>query len=162
MNTNQKIAELESQLTAIQQALDKLKQVEVDETWPKIEDTYWYVASNGVVEYTTYVDDESDNGAKSIGNIFRTEEAAEKELEARKVIAELRSQTGSRKFVVGEEQNNIDVDLEFGSVIADFSCDYARGFGQAYFDTEEDVKNAIKVVGEDRILAAAKWLAMGV
>ena len=162
MNTNQKIAELENQLTAIQQELDKLKQVEVEETWPKIGDTYHYVHEFGYTTFITYDNDEYDLGAKAIGNMFRTEEEAEKEIEARKVIAELRSQPGSRKFVVGEDNHAVDVNLEDFKLDIEYWTTYCCGFGQVYFNTREDVENAIEVVGEDRILAAAKWLAIGV
>lgn len=162
MNTNQKIAELESQLTAIQQELDKLKQADVEETWPKIGDTYYCTTSGGEIRRYTYDDEQFDKGAKSIGNMFRTEEEAEKELEARKVIAELHSQPGSRKFVVGEHNYAVDIDLEDFRIDVEHWERYYQGFGCTYFNTKKDVENAIKVVGEDRILAAAKWLAIGV
>ena len=65
------------------------KEIKEDlEPWePKEEDVYYYVGTG--VDHTTWADDEYDQRALSIGNIFRTEEEAEKAVEwlkARKVL----------------------------------------------------------------------------
>lgn len=161
MNTS-KIEQLEAQLTALQAELNKLKNLENSKNWPSDGEVYYCVTYYGKVNTVVFDDDHLDQGAKAIGNMFRTREEAEKELEARKVIAELRMQPGSKRFVVCGNNFCVGVDLKCLAVGVDYLGGIPQGFGQAYFYTEKDAENAIETVGSDRILAAAKWLAMGV
>jgi len=152
-------ATLEDAITVLISEIEALKSAKVKE-WPQVGDVYFYISSAGMVLPSTWRDDNPDKDCAEIGNIFRTEAEATKELETRKTIAELRAQPGREKFVIGEYNHSLSVDFKIGVDVNAFTtCDY--GFASIYFDSAESVQSAIKAVGADRILAASKWLSMG-
>lgn len=157
--------ELKAQLTAIQEAITKLETVEKESElpWgfkPVFEAKYYFVTQEGIIDSAEYGNGTFWEGCYETGNCFKTREQAKKELETRKVIAELRLCEGVKKFV---PNNNfcIEVDLEDFCIDFDYVYSHLQGFAQVYFESEQSVQNAIDKVGKDRILAAAKWLARG-
>jgi hypothetical protein len=72
----------------IWEATELRKQIknEKPKEWPQVGDEYWFIDNNGDVTLTTWMDHEVDHARKSIGNIFPTREAAEKEVAVRKAI----------------------------------------------------------------------------
>lgn len=167
MNLELEIKRLERSIAEAQNCLNRLKEFKEFEDkkkeadLPKEGDEYWYVAGNGRALPMLWCDDSDDERCLSLGNCFRTKEEAEKELEARKVIAELRQCKGARKFVSGKYNFSVSVRLNNMAVAVEYWEQAAGGFGQAYFETREQAEAAIQTVGVERILAAAKWLAMG-
>lgn len=93
--------------------------------------------------------------------MFKTQQEAEAELHARKVVAKLRQQPGRKGFKFDDANYSITVSLTECTFV-DYWNTTAHGFAQTYFKTAQDAENAIKAVGADEILKAAKWLAMGV
>ncbi len=160
MSNNQRITELEAKLSQLQQELDAIKNSPKE--WPQVGDYYWYVTSDGYLTDCSFSCDELDEGAESIGNMFQTREEAEAELHARLTIAKLRSQPGRKKFVVGEDNWCVDhINFESNEFGTDRCVKYNNGFASTYFESSEAAENAIKAVGADNILKAARWLAMG-
>ena len=154
------IEELEARLAEMQAELEKLKSEKVAE-WPKEGDEYWTIGTSGKPFAYEWEDDEHDNGTMAIGHIFRTEEEAEAEIEARKVIAELCRQPGARRFVVGG--NNWSVVYNFHNK-ALWACVWESEppiQQSVWFESQESARAAIQAVGEERIIKAARWWALG-
>lgn len=160
--TTTNLTALEARYNELGEEIKRLKEAESAKTWPNDGDAYWSVDSGRVAEFL-WVNDEFDGLIAYIGNIFRTQEEAEKELEARKVVAELKRQPGAKKFSLGEDNWSFGVDLStmrMSNILTNAGlCD--DGWHSIYFDSKESCKAAIKAVGESRIIAAAKWFAMG-
>jgi len=157
-----KIEELEARLAAMRAELEKLKaEKATDAEWPKEGDIYFSIATLGDIVKYCWGGDDGDTALASIGNIFRTKQEAEAELEARKVVAEFRCQPGARWFVIGE--NNWSVVYNFHHK-ALWACiwDAQPSIQQSvWFESQESAHAAIQAVGEARIIKAARWWALG-
>jgi hypothetical protein len=158
-----KLDELKEQLAALQKEIDHLE-AQKELPWS-------YVPDNGDLYYRIYCDEIEegvwlngafDNGCVKIGNCFETLEQAEKELETRKVVAELRRCEGVKRFETGGSNFGIYI-YWFGLGSVNISCwtDRTGAFAEVYFESEEYVQSAIQKVGSDRIVSAAKWMSMG-
>lgn len=159
-----KLDELKEQLAAIQKEIDCLEASKVL-PWsyvPDKGDRYCRIYCDEVEEEVR-INDELDNGCIKAGNCFETFEQAEKELETRKVIAELRRCEGVKKFETGEDNFGVCVVIEGGIYTVETCCciGVLGAFAEVYFESEEAAEKAIRTVGSDRIIAAAKWMARG-
>ena len=83
------------------------------------------------------------------------------EVESRKVIAELRRQPGIKKFVIEEYNFCLRIDFWSGTISTDHWYSIDQGWQSVYFESAEAVLAAIKAVGKERIIKAAKWWAQG-
>lgn len=90
MNIQQEIKDLREKL----ERLEKEGAAKEKSEWPKDGDTYYFVNSDTTTIRDTWTNHDVDYNRKSIGNIFKTEEEAKAEIEARKVVAELRATEG--------------------------------------------------------------------
>lgn len=135
--------------------LEKLKRAleEKGDRWiPKIGDTYYYVSGTGYVYETQNNEGVYDLNLIRIGNCFKTEKEAEFEVERLKVI------TGLKEFAFEpdwEDNNQDKYVLAYNHMRKEIDYDVAHWVVQSnniYFETGADVENAIKQVGEDRIL----------
>jgi len=154
MNYESKIKELETKLEELKELL---KEEESKKNWPEIGDRYWYISAATGVSYNTFDDDDLDKLNKEIGNFFRTEEEVVSEMETRKVFQELREQRGRvNEFVAGSTNCSITV-MENNTISPDYwgSCKQCCMLG--IYDSEESVRQAIQVVGEERIIKAVNW-----
>jgi hypothetical protein len=152
------IKALEAKYKELGVEIKALKSAKAEE-WPKYGDIY-FVASDEYEQFT-YVGDKVDCRFQKTGDIFRTKIEAIKERETRKTIAELRAQPGRKKFVVNDENYCIDSVFDDKRVEVNVLNYSNHGFASTYFESKQAVQAAIFKVGEERILAAAKWLAMG-
>ena len=139
----------------------KLEEAEKAATWPNVGDTYFLITSDDIIFSSRWGEKPADRLCLATGNCFRTKAEAEKELEARKVIAELRRCAVARKFVVGKYNYGISCNLQTEVLEVNVWQCNASSFGQVYFETLDQARSAIQTVGAARIIAAAKWLAMG-
>lgn len=156
------LAALEAQYAKLGEEIERLKQAKEAAEWPRLGGTYFYISARGRVESCQWAYDNFDLSSKSIGNIFRTHEDAEKELEARIVTAELRQQPGRKAFVLGHKNWGVIVDFSNNTASNGWHSAHALAFASIYFESYEAVESAIQVVGADRIIAASRWLSMGV
>jgi hypothetical protein len=154
------VAALEAELAGKRDELFRLmqKQEEKQKPWPQVGDEYWIIVSVGNISYRVWGGNDFDLSCQSIGNIFRTEEEAKRELEARKVIAELRAQPGRRTFVGDKGNYCIEYCAKNSSVRCNSWWSIDSGWQQINFDTAEHCDAAVATVGEARILAAMKWM----
>jgi hypothetical protein len=116
-------------------------------------DTYYYVDETGDVGISTWYDWECDRGRFNIGSAFLTEEEAEKDVERKKVEA-LLLKYGGRRWLSHTIPNyylavNGFNELYFTNIL---SSQYPQGI--IYFDSGDDVQNAINKIGKDRIVKA--------
>jgi hypothetical protein len=155
------IKALEAKYKELGAEIEALKESKKVKEWPQNGDEYFALLGNGNFYKHIYWSDNADYGYKAINNIFRTKEDAAKELETRKTIAELRAQPGRKKFLSNTNNICIDVAFDVCEVRVNYWGCVDRGFASTYFESQKAVEDAINTVGEARILAAAKWLAMG-
>lgn len=154
------LKELQAKYEELGLEIEKLKSAE-DNSWPKTDDWYWLLDDCGEVIESRWDNDSVDQNRKSFGNVFRTKVYAQKQLEAMKVIIELKRQPGRKMFLVNSGNYCISVNLYQPEVYVGCKAHYEQGWQSIYFESSQAVENAINAVGHERILSAAQWLAMG-
>lgn len=155
MKLEQRMAAVEAELAAI-----KAEILKKDE-WPKVGDKFFYINLKATVESFIYRDDFIDKGLKLLNNLFHTEQEAEAELKARKVIAELRQCNGYRPFILHSNNYCLDVSLETPICInITHGIIKDSGWQSIYFKSTDTAETAIEKIGRDRIIKTARWLAM--
>ena len=147
------LVEAEKQIRDIREELDKLDAVKVESRrWkPEYGDDYYYISPGGKVCHDKWSEHNVDFNRYAMGNVFKTEEEAEFEIERLKVIAEL------KEFAEPE-------DREWNSLDAHYTIIYNHNMGNLsveswsvlhvgsiYFESREQAGEAINAVGEDRI-----------
>ncbi|MBK0348210.1 hypothetical protein JDW15_06125 [Aerococcaceae bacterium zg-ZJ1578] len=138
----QELAELKNKIAQLEKALDDSEDVELSDG-----DSYYVIESDGRVVENRWDNDFVDKNRLSIGNVFKTKEEAEFEVEARKVYHELKK--FSRPFVKNKGNWVIGYDL----IRNDFSLiDMLRiKSPELYFESKETAKKAFDAVGADRV-----------
>jgi len=154
MNYESKIKELETKLEELKELL---KEEESKKNWPQIGGKYWYISAATGVSHNPFEDDDVDKLNKEIGNFFRTEEEAVSEMETRKVFQELREQQGRVNEFVAESNNCSIAVMENNTVSPDYWISRKQCCMLGIYDSEESVRQAIQVVGEERIIKAVNW-----
>jgi len=144
------IAECEERLRILREELNK---PEYDDKRPKMKmgEGFFYVGNSGNIFEGIWTGNDICKNIYATGNVFHTQEAAEFELERRRVITELSSfaEGGDTVWDVFHEHwtmyyNHSDksVGIVFHKMIK---------YPGLYFSTEKIAKAAIKTVGEERI-----------
>lgn len=141
-----RIAELEAQVAA-QPAAE----------WPSVADSYWTIQARGAVMTYRYLADELDSVLIEIGNIFRTEEEAEREVERRKVLTQLRKLA---KAAWGEVKCNWKLGTDKWYVqYAHGNCEWLVSYtcsieiqGVVYFPSGKSAYDAIRTIGADHMM----------
>lgn len=119
-----------------------------EEEWPESGDDYWYIFGSGKVSRSFWVDATLDKRMLEIGNVFKTKEEAEFEVERRKVLCELEKLGKPFNFgienwyVYLNKHSDIDYSLKYESEVV---------YGDYYFSSYDEAKEAIDKIGEDRI-----------
>ena len=114
---------------------------------PKFGDKFWFLTLDGCVRFECWLGSDWQNGLYATGNIFQTKEEAEFRVEQLKVEAELRR--FSRPFVPNE--NNYQLNYAHNSKSLYIDCVRNIQSNDIYFETADILREAIKVVGKDRI-----------
>jgi len=142
----------------IEQLENIVKESKKKKVWkPKYGDkVYWiYPFSEHGIDYCTFENNDSDLLAYNMGSIFETKAQAEFELEKRKVEFEIKQcaeRHNDESTLLRAETNRyfiwIDMDTK------EIKVGFTRGLwnqGVIYFTNEEDCRNCIEQVGEERI-----------
>lgn len=123
---------------------------EIKETtrWKPDEDQkYYYVSSSSLVLHDVWSNSSTiDNGRFEIGNIFQTEEEAERAAENLKALAVVRGDATS-KFTEDESNYYVYYSFEINSLRlgCSWNCIKNGTFGLPYFETAEDAQRSIKL-----------------
>ena len=147
-------ADIKQELAALRKRIDELEaRAKAEEAkWPKLGDAYFYVECNGEIGESDWEGDEIDAGCLSLGNVYRTKEDAEREVERRKVLPELRKLANASwiKWPVTQAYYSFRV---FNGEIDICAYSYRRNeLGVVYFATEKDAEAAIETIGADRLM----------
>lgn len=116
---------------------------------PKYGDNYWVINDKGETVAYYWADDSFDETALENNAIFKTKEEAEFEAERLKVLRQL-EKMGSP---YDDQFGNWCIYLDTNGNL-DHYCEMGEGcfvYGDYYFRSEEEVKEAIEKIGEDRI-----------
>lgn len=145
------------QVTMLDSLLDQKGTIVNDESqWPSKGDEYYFISEMGGTkqDFWTTVNDTPtivDISRRNIGNIFKTREEAEFELERLKVLNHLKNLSDDDQEWDGVNQHyhiiyNID-HHEFGV----FAYASVKLLQEYWFKSEESAKAAIKTIGEDKL-----------
>ena len=132
---------------------DRIRELEdkykTEEGRPKVGDHYWYV--NGHREVCSYEwnDDSFDITAFENNVIFKTKEEAEFEAERLKVLRELEKM--GRPFEPGKYNYLIHFDHFKRELKASGYGQCQDAYGDFYFNTAVEARQAIEEIGEERI-----------
>ena len=142
MNLQKELKFLKERIAELEEQANK-----GEHEFPRFDDPYWMIDDAGDLYESVYTIHRSDVYRNKVGNMYRTEEEAEFALEKAKVEGELRKL--SRPFIWGEE--NWYLDMARGKNITISYDHYIIHQGTVYFESKDRVKEAIEVVGEERI-----------
>lgn len=145
----EQLEELRAKVNELEQALSLAKLAE----WPQEGDCYWFVTADGLAASGPWDNDLTDAGRAEIGNVFRTEEEADFEIERLRVIAELKKFAMSREEVKAARScKYIYYFYSDGDGELDTStCCGIRTPGVLYFESSDAALKAVEAVGEDRV-----------
>ena len=147
-------ADIKQELAALRKRIDELEaRAKAEEAkWPKLGDAYFYVECDGEIGESDWECDDVDAGSLALGNVYRTKEDAEREVERRKALTELRrlAKASWDKDPVNHAYYSLRV---LNGVIDVCAYSYRRNeLGVVYFATEKDAKAAIETIGADRLM----------
>lgn len=115
---------------------------------------HWVDVTGDVCTDVPWEDSKEDKCSREIGNVFLTEEEAEKDVERRKVETLLLKHGGRRWFKNREYNYFLRDDDHLGNGFWIDEIKDSPVQGAIYFDTYEDVEKAIKEIGAERIKRA--------
>lgn len=124
---------------------------------PREGELYFYINSNGEIEYRYYKNRNINDKRRicNIGNYFKTDEEADHTMEKLKVIRELQDLSNIKLNMSDYVKNNriyyIAYDFTQNRIVPLFDNISRNIPFNVYFSTKEDCLNAIKTIGEDRI-----------
>lgn len=126
---------------------EKIKIQKNDVYEPKLEDKYWFIDGyEGVVE-DKWDDIDFDNYRLSMGNVFKTKEDVEFQIEKLKVLTELKKFSCKYNEFLDVWRLSYDIRREELTFLQSNSV---KDFG-FYFESVEEGEKAVKKVGKDRI-----------
>ena len=141
---------LQMEINSLKQRIAELEnQAKEEREFPQVEDDYWYVNGDAEVMLAVWYGDDYDEGRLSIDNVFKTKSQVEFAVEKLKVEAELRK--FSRPFKHGAKNHTINYNHETEMVVNVNATATYQETGSFYFDSYEEVVEAIESVGEHRI-----------
>lgn len=158
MNMQEKVEAAERLLNEVKEEMAKTAEVK---SWPQEGDEYWAPSSRGDAKAYRFSSDHIDKSYFEMGLAFKTKEEALAEIEARKVVYELKQQPGCERFVVGKKRWTFAMNLADNEVFTDSWANACNLQDSVWFESREAAQAAIEAVGKDRILKAARWWAMG-
>lgn len=117
--------------------------------WPKDGDRYSYISSQGLVNTYLWGEESFDRGCAEIGNIYRTEDEALKEVDRRKVLTKLKAR--AKGFVPDWCGSGANWYIQYAHNKGKFSpssVSYGQSF-EPYFASEADAQAAIDELGDE-------------
>lgn len=118
----------------------------------KNDDEYYYINADGYVDFSTYGEIESEENKVRVGNVFLTKEEAEKDVERRKVETLLLKHGGHRWFK--KDNPNYYLWNSDTGYCLNLGMSFVKTQGVIYFDSREEMTEAIEQIGTERIRKA--------
>ena len=144
------IKECEDRLKCLREELNKPSYS--GKRWkPKMGERYFYFTGCGEVYVNKWCGDNNDEKLYASGDVFPTQEAAEFEVERRKVIAELSDYAEGEDAVWDMVQCHYMLCYDYISDRVDWDYDQCFKRGSLYFSSREAAFAAVKAVGEERV-----------
>ena len=142
------IAEIKQKQQELEQMIENYQREEKGICNPQ-ENELYYHEYDGCVNYSYYSNDNSVHFYRfAIGNYFKTKEKAERELDKRKAVQELKELAGGYKWRKGKKNWILSYDCDtFDSAIEEWE----RIQGAIYFESHEDIRSAIDILGEEKL-----------
>lgn len=121
---------------------------------PKNGKRYFYVGGNGYVWEDPWEDCDDDNGRYAIGNVFYTEEEAERHVQRLKVKQRLRELAGEFKpdWKSLDERNWCVIYDHTNNILKSACVNTQQGASEIYFPTQEAAQRAIDTLGDDLLV----------
>ena len=113
---------------------------------PRVDDIYYKVIDTGLFTSQIWSKSSFDYERYDIGNVFKSSKEADFAAERLKVLAEMQEWAGDiwDDFAIEYDRESKDIVI--------FTCTYSPYLcGEMRFSTENDARNCINAVGEDRI-----------
>lgn len=152
MTENKIIKRLNDTLTSLKEELEaileEIAEKKEEEFKPKYGDKYWVVGGDGEPDVERWDDHFYDKEALGNNATFETYEEAKFEAERLKVLRELEKM--GRAFKPFHDNYMIIFSHDGGLTINGYSTT-AVSYGNYYFDDSDEVWQAIKKIGEERI-----------
>ena len=132
---------------------EELNKPEYDDKRPKLKmgEGFFYIGNSGYIFEGIWTDSEICRNVYALGNVFPTQEAAEFELERRKVIAELSDYAEGDDAVWDSITKHWYVWWDGDEKAITVTYGLNANFPGVSFPSEEAAKAAIEAVGEDRV-----------
>lgn len=153
----QKIAELYEKAYALQKEIDQLEHRytetrinDRDRKWPMDGDIVFYISDAGNICETEYVA-EYDRNMKSIGNVFRTREDAQRAINWLEVTAEMRTIAYKYGDVSSDAEWAIGYDQRNDRVVSVLRYDREGGVFTPVFGCNAVAEACISEIGEARL-----------
>lgn len=124
---------------------------------PREGELYFYINSNGEIEYRYYKNRNINDKRRicNIGNYFKTDEEADHTMEKLKVIRELQDLSNIKFNMSGYVKNNriyyIAYDFTQNRIVPLFDNISRNIPFNVYFSTKEDCEKAITKIGKERL-----------
>lgn len=148
------IAEMEAEIAELKEKLEEAKNINdinPDVFIPKYDEDYWLIYSDGEKSFKQWEDTSQDKDRLTLGNVFRTKEEAEFEVERLKVIHELKMYAEPRDMKWDGKNDYYLITYSLGTDTIDIYCHRWFKYDAIYFSSRERALEAIKSVGEERI-----------
>ena len=118
---------------------------------PEVGDRYYYLDDCLLVCSNIWGFEECrDSMRYECGNCFRTDREAAEIAEEFKLLQKMRTLGAREEFIVDKENWFLDWSNIDNRIDKDYCEDYTTGH-KLYFDTEEDCRNAIEEIGEEKL-----------
>lgn len=114
-------------------------------------DPYFILNINGDILAEVWDDYESEKAYRSMGFAFLTYEEAEKRKKMLLIEEEFIKHGGRREFKARRDNYFLSFDTDLNAIMSFVNYWNCAG-GEIYFDTQEQLKEAIKQIGEQRLI----------
>ena len=155
---NPEIEQLEAAIAAANEKLAELKATQAEKTWPQVGDTYFFVDGDGDVVESRWDSYLIDASRMNIGNVFRTVAEAEREIDRRCVLTELRrlareSWGGGKADWSNSAQDKWSLRFDHNTGTWDvYAHNSLQCQGTGWFDTASAAQSAVKTIGTERLM----------
>lgn len=156
----QNVAELLAKAEEMKQLIEKAKK---EETWPNMNEAYWYASGNGIVYQDYWENTYDDNNQLKFNNVHRSKAEGEAYVQKRLVQAELERLAAKAWKDSGADNTWDNVKHKYHiyyshsgnnlTVDANTTIQY---IGQMFFPTETSAYDAIKTIGGERLKVLLK------